>query len=416
MPTRTAVGARRVVPGRRGPQRPHARRLGGDVRAARGRRRAPSFDELFAPHRRPPRPRAALPPADRARRARPQRAAVDRRRGLRPRRAHPPLRRRAPRGPRRRGAVRAAAARPPAVGVLDRARPRATAASGSSARPTTAWSTASPRSSSARCCSTSSPEPCAPPRRRRVAARRPPRTRSSCSPAAPGTARASSSALLRAPLALARAPLALPAFGAAHRPRARRRRAADRAAQRAQRARLARAPPRHRAAPARRAARDQARPRRDRQRRRCSPPSRARCAATPSAASERPRDLKAMVPVNVRGDDAGELGNRITFMFVELPASLADPLDRLHRVSVATRARKESGVPEDADAALQALVLRAAHGAEGGRARARQPARLQPRRLQHPRPADPDVHVRLPAARGLPGRPAVGRATRCRSA
>jgi diacylglycerol O-acyltransferase len=71
---------------------------------------------------------------------------------------------------------------------------------------------------------------------------------------------------------------------------------------------------------------------------------------------ERPRDLKAMVPVNVRGQDAAELGNRITFMFVELPASLADPVDRLHRVNHATRARKEAGVPEDADAALQALA------------------------------------------------------------
>ena len=70
---------------------------------------------------------------------------------------------------------------------------------------------------------------------------------------------------------------------------------------------------------------------------------------------ERPRDLKAMVPVNVRGEAAGELGNRITFMFVELPASLADAGDRLHRVSHATRSRKESGVPEQADAALQAL-------------------------------------------------------------
>jgi diacylglycerol O-acyltransferase / wax synthase len=70
---------------------------------------------------------------------------------------------------------------------------------------------------------------------------------------------------------------------------------------------------------------------------------------------ERPRDLKAMVPVNVRADDAGDLGNRITFMFVELPVSIADPLDRLRLVGHATRSRKQSGVPEDADAALQAL-------------------------------------------------------------
>jgi diacylglycerol O-acyltransferase / wax synthase len=70
---------------------------------------------------------------------------------------------------------------------------------------------------------------------------------------------------------------------------------------------------------------------------------------------ERPRNLKAMVPVNVRSEGAGELGNRITFMFVELPASSPDPLDRLWRVSDATRTRKEAGVPEDADAAMQAL-------------------------------------------------------------
>jgi diacylglycerol O-acyltransferase / wax synthase len=70
---------------------------------------------------------------------------------------------------------------------------------------------------------------------------------------------------------------------------------------------------------------------------------------------EHPRDLKAMVPVNVRSDGAGDLGNRITFMFVELPASIADPLDRLRLVGHATRSRKQSGMPEDADAAMQAL-------------------------------------------------------------
>src|SRR5215212_8748692 len=72
-------------------------------------------------------------------------------------------------------------------------------------------------------------------------------------------------------------------------------------------------------------------------------------------AGERPRDLKAMVPVNVRAEDPGELGNRITFMFVELPASVADPVVRLELIADATRSRKESGVPEDADVALKAL-------------------------------------------------------------
>jgi WS/DGAT/MGAT family acyltransferase len=72
-------------------------------------------------------------------------------------------------------------------------------------------------------------------------------------------------------------------------------------------------------------------------------------------AEERPRDLKAMVPVSVRADAGGELGNRITFMFVELPASVADPLVRLRLIGEATSARKESGVPEDADTALRTL-------------------------------------------------------------
>jgi diacylglycerol O-acyltransferase len=73
-------------------------------------------------------------------------------------------------------------------------------------------------------------------------------------------------------------------------------------------------------------------------------------------AEERPRDLKAMVPVNVRADDGGEFGNRIAFMFVELPASVADPVVRLRLIADATRARKEAGVPEDADTALKTLA------------------------------------------------------------
>jgi diacylglycerol O-acyltransferase len=72
-------------------------------------------------------------------------------------------------------------------------------------------------------------------------------------------------------------------------------------------------------------------------------------------AEERPRDLKAMVPVSVRADDGGQFGNRITFMFVELPATVADPLVRLQLIGEATSARKESGVPEEADSALKTL-------------------------------------------------------------
>jgi diacylglycerol O-acyltransferase / wax synthase len=73
-------------------------------------------------------------------------------------------------------------------------------------------------------------------------------------------------------------------------------------------------------------------------------------------AGVRPRDLKAMVPVSVRDDAGEELGNRITFMFVELPASVEDPVVRLRLIADATTARKRSGVPEDADTALKTLA------------------------------------------------------------
>lgn len=70
---------------------------------------------------------------------------------------------------------------------------------------------------------------------------------------------------------------------------------------------------------------------------------------------EEPVQLKAMVPVSVRGDDErDELGNRISFMFVELPCDEPDPARRLVAVNGATSARKEVGEPEQADAVLQA--------------------------------------------------------------
>ena len=124
-----------------------------------------------------------------------------------------------------------------------------------------------------------------------------------------------------------------------------------------------------------------------------------------------------MVPVNVRAQDAGELGNRITFMFVELPASLADASDRLHRVGHARRAsRKESGVPEDADAALKALA-HAPRSLQKAAAHALASPRIYNLVVSNiPGPRRADVPARLPPARRLPSRPAVRRATRCRSA
>ena len=88
---------------------------------------------------------------------------------------------------------------------------------------------------------------------------------------------------------------------AAHRPRARRRGAAGRAVERAQRARLAGAPPRHRAAAARRAARDQQRARGHGQRRAAR---RRRRRAAP------PRPARRGAPARPQGDGAGQRPRR----------------------------------------------------------------------------------------------------------
>jgi WS/DGAT/MGAT family acyltransferase len=68
-------------------------------------------------------------------------------------------------------------------------------------------------------------------------------------------------------------------------------------------------------------------------------------------------DLKSMVPVNVRGDDgAGVLGNRIAFLFTELPCAEPDPLNRLRRVHAVTAQHKAAHTAEGSDAALRALA------------------------------------------------------------
>src|SRR3954465_10751991 len=59
------------------------------------------------------------------------------------------------------------------------------------------------------------------------------------------------------------------------------------------------------------------------------------------ARGEEPVALKAMVPVSVREDGAAaDLGNRISFVFVELPCDEADPEVRFERVQSAMGARK----------------------------------------------------------------------------
>ena len=68
-----------------------------------------------------------------------------------------------------------------------------------------------------------------------------------------------------------------------------------------------------------------------------------------------PVPLKTMVPVNVREGDANELGNRISFVFVDLPCDEPDPLRRLQNVRRDMSERKEEGMPEGADTAMDAI-------------------------------------------------------------
>jgi diacylglycerol O-acyltransferase / wax synthase len=68
---------------------------------------------------------------------------------------------------------------------------------------------------------------------------------------------------------------------------------------------------------------------------------------------ERPSIVKVLVPVNVRdGDAPGALGNRISFVTVELPVGTADHVEVLRAVRAQTRARKAGG----AAAPLQTLA------------------------------------------------------------
>jgi WS/DGAT/MGAT family acyltransferase len=77
--------------------------------------------------------------------------------------------------------------------------------------------------------------------------------------------------------------------------------------------------------------------------------------ALQSERSEPPHDVKAMVPVSVRAPDE-RWGNRIAFLFLELPCAEADPVWRLREIHVAMRERKREGEPEGADAVLNALA------------------------------------------------------------
>jgi diacylglycerol O-acyltransferase len=89
---------------------------------------------------------------------------------------------------------------------------------------------------------------------------------------------------------------------------------------------------------------------------------------------ERPRALKALVPVDVRpAGAAGRLGNAISFAVVELPLGASDPIAVLRTVRDRTRAAKQSGAARPLDALARAGDLLPS---AGRRAVARTAARL----------------------------------------
>jgi WS/DGAT/MGAT family acyltransferase len=76
--------------------------------------------------------------------------------------------------------------------------------------------------------------------------------------------------------------------------------------------------------------------------------------------------VRAMVPVSVRTDEqGGTLGNRVSAIFVDLPVGEPSPVVRLHQVSYAMKAHKESGqsVAADAIVALSGFAPPTIHSA-----------------------------------------------------
>jgi WS/DGAT/MGAT family acyltransferase len=72
---------------------------------------------------------------------------------------------------------------------------------------------------------------------------------------------------------------------------------------------------------------------------------------------ETPQPLKAMVPSDVRSsEDAAGTGNRISFVFIELPCAESHPVARLKSVHRATAQRRRDREAEELDAAFGAVA------------------------------------------------------------
>jgi diacylglycerol O-acyltransferase len=72
---------------------------------------------------------------------------------------------------------------------------------------------------------------------------------------------------------------------------------------------------------------------------------------------EEPQTLKAMVPADVRSSADPSAGNRISFLFIELPCGEPDPVERLQAIHRATDQRRRDGEAEELDAAFRVLAL-----------------------------------------------------------
>jgi diacylglycerol O-acyltransferase len=73
---------------------------------------------------------------------------------------------------------------------------------------------------------------------------------------------------------------------------------------------------------------------------------------------EQPRPLRVMVPVSVRGDtERQDLGNRISFAFIELPLAVRSRVERLRLINHQTSSFKSSGRPAGTGTLLGAIGL-----------------------------------------------------------
>ena len=119
--------------------------------------------------------------------------------------------------------------------------------------------------------------------------------------------------------------------------------------------------------------------------------------------------VKAMVPVAQRNaEQAAGLGNRISFLFIDLPSDEADPVARLRAIHATTKERKESGeVARRRPRAARARLCAPPRPAPADEARG-EPTYVQPRGVEHPGTAGGDVDARLRSRGGVPDRPVGG--------